>query len=179
MYTIEMGEIAFVPKLPARVVAVNVPVGLDSSGGPIVTLSSGSVTLEASLGTVSASGLKDGLLAAVTIQGAAKSFGARVSAIAVQSGIVRLTPLRPIPQKLAGQTASVVITLNRTSGPVLAVPIGALRSTFDGSTALGVVRGSSMKLVVVHTGQTGDGYVQIIDPPAGIRVGVRVAMGNE
>lgn len=179
VYTIEVGEIAFIPSLPSTVFSVNASVGADPSGGPIVTLSSGPATIKASLSTVSPNGLKDDLTAVVTIQGMAKSFAARVSAVSEQSGLIRLTPLRRIPSRLTGQTASVVITLSKTSKPVLAVPIGALRSTPGGATALGVVQGLNMRLVAIRTGQIGDGYVEIVDPPASIRAGVRVAIGND
>jgi len=176
---VPVGEIAFVARLPATVTAVNIAVGPDSSNSPIMTLSSGAMSVEASLGSSSASSLRIGMTAIVTAQGATHTFGARVAVLPTGGGtVVKLTPSRPLPASLTGQTASVVIILAKTRSRVLAVPVSALRSNASGSTALGVVIKDRMTLVAVHTGQVGDGYVEIVNPPAAIDAGVKVAVGH-
>jgi HlyD family secretion protein len=174
---IPVGEIVFVPHLPAVVTSVNSGVGTTVGGTtPLVTLSAGLPRVTASLGDTYTQNLAPGLPAVVTL-GGGKSYAARVAGLSGLSGSnpqVLLTPDSAMPASAVGDTASVLITLATTKHPVLAVPASALRMAPDGSSAVAVVAGTGTTLVPVTTGLSGDGYVQINNAPARLKDGTRV-----
>ena len=179
--TIPIGEIAFVRSLPAIVVTVNTPVGSIQAGGAIVTLSSGHLDFHAALPAVSAGQVRLGMRAVVTVQGSQRSFAAKVDSVPAagsNSTNVTLRSAGPVPRDLAGQTAQVVVTTSATPGRVLAVALAALQSEPDGSPAVGVMSHSSVVLVPVKVGETGDGYVEITGETRVIRPGTLLVIPN-
>ena len=179
--TIPIGEIAFVRSLPATVVTVNTPVGSIQAGGAIVTLSSGHLDFHAALPAVSAGQVRLGMRAVVTVQGSQRSFAAKVDSVPAagsNSTNVTLRSAGPVPRDLAGQTAQVVVTTSATPGRVLAVALAALQSEPDGSPAVGVMSHSSVVLVPVKVGETGDGYVEITGETRVIRPGTLLVIPN-
>lgn len=179
--TIPIGEIAFVRSLPAIVVTVNTPVGSIQAGGAIVTLSSGHLDFYAALPAVSAGQVRLGMRAVVTVQGSQRSFAAKVDSVPAagsNSTNVTLRSAGPVPRDLAGQTAQVVVTTSATPGRVLAVALAALQSEPDGSPAVGVMSHSSVVLVPVKVGETGDGYVEITGETRVIRPGTLLVIPN-
>jgi hypothetical protein len=184
---VEVGELVFVPTLPAVVGAVETPRGPVSDGQPILTLRWGSLDIQASPSAGQETGVKPGDAAEVTIQGLPHDVPAKVRSVGTSAAggaqggdtVIVLTPARPLPAAADGETATVLITLSRTAGRVNAVPLSAIGSAADGSPMLRVVAGNgSIVSVEVETGQVGDGYAELRSAPPSVIVGLRVVVGE-
>ena len=81
---------------------------------------------------------------------------------------------------LTGQTppiatnVSVSITVASTPKPVLAVPVGALFTSSDGSTDVTVIEGKSQSNIKVNTGPSIGGYVAVTPVQGNLIAGMRV-----
>ena len=84
----------------------------------------------------------------------------------------------PIDATQLGHDARVQIVVARTSGPVLAVPVGALTDRADGTSMVIVVHGTRQTPVTVVTGQVIGGMVEIRSSRPTLRAGDPVAVSG-
>ncbi|ABK53397.1 hypothetical protein Acel_1625 [Acidothermus cellulolyticus 11B] len=90
---------------------------------------------------------------------------------------VIIDPVEQLPVALVGQSVAVTVVLSHTANPVLAVPLTAVITAPDGTTAVDIADSSGhIQRVHVDVGETGDGYAEIrhADPP--LREGLRVVL---
>jgi hypothetical protein len=93
---------------------------------------------------------------------------------------VSVTPSSPLPPSFNGQNVRVDIVTASSSGPVLTVPVAAVFSAASGQTEVSrIAPDGAQSTVVVSTGLSGNGYVQVTPAQAGaLREGDKVVVGN-
>lgn len=183
---VPMGEVWYVPSLPARVASIKAGVGSGASG-TVLTLAKGGLMLTASLDPVNGPLVKPGMTASVWPQGdsSLQARAARVTAVShaavnSSSGIgypVTLNGVASLPWSWAGQNVIVSIRVSSTGGPVLTVPQAAIYSTADGATHVLAYYGGREKVVPVSVGASVGGLVQVSAPPGVLRPGEDVVLG--
>lgn len=173
-----LGEVVFVPALPATVTSVNASVG-SSVTGSLMTLSSGPLVVRGAPVSADASRMRKGASARLLLSPGGNAKG-KVTAINVapaeESGDVpagtadptattmtyTLTPTEPLPKKSAGTPVRVVVAVASSPSAGLTVPISAVSSSAAGDTTVTVIRGKTRHTVAITPGFSGDGYVQVV-----------------
>lgn len=185
---IPVGEVLFVPALPATVADVPVSVG-KTPGEALLTLTSGSLVARGTPNAVDAGKVEqgDGVRLLLTPTGEAKGTVAAIEKVAPTedtdyqgSGLVfTITPFRPIPADSADTSARAIVTTDSSPKEGLVVPEAALSMNAAGSTAVTVVRdGGTEVRVSVIAGFSGDGLVQVEPSRSGaLTVGDQVVVG--
>lgn len=188
--SVPITEIVFVPELPATVDALPVRAGDDLSQVAVdgvstqVVLSSGSLSVAASVDPARARLLSVGLAADILDEASGTSYPARISAIgeattSVEEGIrvpvtVATDPSTPLPQALSDAPVRVTVASASSKAPVLAVPVSAVSTGAGGSVGVVVLEPTgARRRVEVRTGVIGDGYVEVT------AVGSRLSTGDE
>lgn len=172
--TIPMGEIAFVPTLPAAVAEVKATVGKPLDG-PALTLATGGLGVRCDdLEPLLVERIRTGMSANVIAEDGSKVPASVVSVANGQSEsskgergvvVVKLTKTTAkggAKPPAIGQQVRVVVATSATDTPVLNVASGAVVAEADGSTHV-VVRPTSgpTRTVPVTTGAQGDGRVEV------------------
>jgi len=182
-----LGEYAFVPRLPARVVKLGATVGQRISGG--VTLATGSPVIRGQLNPSDAGLVRPGMHVVISEPGTGKTISGRVTRVShstastasISGGLyvaIRVRPSRPLPLSLVGQDLSLTIASARSAGPVLAVPEAAIFAAADGGTYVTALLAGRRVRVPVRVGMTGSGLVQVIPRrPGALRAGEQVVTG--
>src|SRR5579875_716234 len=182
-----LGEYAFVPRLPARVVKLGATVGQRISGG--VTLATGSPVTRGQLNPSDAGLVRPGMHVVISEPGTGKTISGRVTRVShstastasISGGLyvaIRVRPSRPLPLSLVGQDLSLTIASARSAGPVLAVPEAAIFAAADGGTYVTALLAGRRVRVPVRVGMTGSGLVQVIPRrPGALRAGEQVVTG--
>lgn len=191
---VPLGEIVFVPSLPAQVTTLNATVGADAAGD-LLAVTSGPLVVRGRANAVDAARLAVGararllmasggdaegtvavLAATPTAPGSAQAAGPPAGPPTVD---VTITPDTPLPAGLRGQPVRAVVTLATSPGQGLTVPVAAISTSASGTTSVTVVsEGGSRRLVPVTTGFTGEGYVQVVPQEASaLRNGDQVLVG--
>lgn len=183
--TVPLGEIVFVPELPAIVSELRSAVGQPASASQL-TLASGPLAVRAQLTADQATQVRADQRAAVigsdasqfravtgpVIPVAAPADGADLgSSQTGQNGgtgttyRVTLRPETPLPPETENQPSRVSIAVASTPTEVLAAPAATVSTAADG-TAQVVVAGSPTRAVPVGVGFVGEGFVEVT-PRAG------------
>lgn len=181
-----LGEYAFLPVLPARVQSLDAFVG-DELTGPMMSLSSGELVVEAhvdvGLRGLLAEGMDAGVLSELTgfeASGLIEEIGEATENEERGFGhSVIVRPDSPLPPESEGADVRVTVEAAATEGPVLVVPVAAVTSAADGTTIVVRLDGTNQTRVPVVAGLSGDGYVQI-EPtdPESLGPGDRVVTGS-
>jgi multidrug efflux pump subunit AcrA (membrane-fusion protein) len=181
-----MGEVWYVPSLPARVASIKASVG-SAASGMVLTLAEGALRLTASLDPVNGPLVKSGMAASIWLQGdsSRQARAARVTSVGQMavnnsSGMaipVTVKGVAPLPMSWAGHNVVVSIRVSSTGGPVLAVPQAAVYSTADGAAHVVTYQGGREKVVPVSTGASVGGLVQVSAPSGVLRPGENVVLG--
>jgi hypothetical protein len=170
-------EIVFVHELPATVAATKEPIG-KSIGSPAVTLTYGSVVVDAT--TTAAQGYlaEPGDRATVTL-GRGRPLVGSVSAIkrsvSRPSATATITLSGVAAGAQIGSQARVSIDAESSAVPTLAVPIGALYASGDGSAYV-ILAGHAHQHVPVSVGPAVGGYVPIVNPPITLLPGTELVL---
>jgi Putative peptidoglycan binding domain len=177
-------EIVFLPQLPARVASTKEHLG-KAIGSPAVTLTYGSTVVDATLSTAQGYLIEPGDRATVRL-------GAHM-VVGVVRSVKRSVRAREATAKIAlrgvaghahvGSQVTVSIDTQTSAAPTLAVPIGALYASGNGSayvilTGHGHVAGHGHRHLPVNVGQAIGGYVPIVDPPAGLLPGTMLVLDS-
>lgn len=173
---VPLGEVVGISSLPMVVASVDAMVG-SPVGGAIVSLTGSDLVIDATV---------DAMLAALLPPGIAAEAGSRPWLMEVASNdlrdeagqpIVRLEAIEPLPFDMVGQDLRVAAEIAATDGPVLAVPVTAIRSR-DGVELLRVDSGGGLfHEVVVRTGVSIGGWVEIIESDEDLAPGTVVRIG--
>ncbi|ARF73643.1 hypothetical protein B7C62_16275 [Kitasatospora albolonga] len=175
-------EVVYATGFPARVESLTADVGSAVSGG-VMRLSSGELVVEAHVPESQVGLLKVGqgaevhseldqrpVPAGISFVGDApareRKAGADSEGLETRGGSpgypVRITAKRPLADALSGREVRVTVAAARSKGEVLAVPVTALVSDPDGSTAVSVLRADGRRdRVEVRTGMEADGLVEV------------------
>ncbi|MDF5751619.1 peptidoglycan-binding protein [Spongiactinospora sp. TRM90649] len=178
------GEIVFLPKLPARLSKASVRAG-DAVRAAIGTVTGSSFVVNGSVDDQEAELMRPGL-AAVIETPSGDTYPARLAALGAdartapeqeggqangrdeEAPVAGSVPVRVTPTKakglaaLAGTAVTVRITIGKTEGEVLAVPVSAIVTAADGKARVQVEYATDRtRMVEVRTGLTADGLVQV------------------
>jgi hypothetical protein len=169
---VPLGEVAFVPHLPASVVSVD---QLGSTAGPSVAqLVSGKATLTASAEPAQVSLLRAGMSAMAVSDVSGTDFAVRVSSF--HGSQVVFVPAGQLPSGMAGQNVQVTVTTSVVKA--LIVPVAAVSTSGSGQTLVTVrIRGGTVQ-VPVRLGLASGGE-QAVSPmrPGALRSGDLVVLG--
>lgn len=172
-------EIVFVPELPATVVATKEALG-KAIGSPAVTLTYGSVVVDATLTVAQGFLIEPGDPAAVRV-GAGRPLAGVVTAIKRSVQAPRATAtitLRGVPPGAhVGSQVAASINAQSSAARTLAVPIGALYANGDGSPYVILAR-RQYPHVPVSVGQAVGGYVPIVNPPTQLLPGTQLVLDS-
>jgi peptidoglycan hydrolase-like protein with peptidoglycan-binding domain len=169
--------IVFLPELPATVAATKEPVG-KSIGSPAVTLTYGSVVVDATMTAAQGYLSEPGDRATVTV-GRGRPLVGVVRAIKRSVSKPSATATIALSGVAAGAQigSHVAVSINAQSSavPTLAVPIGALYASGNGSAYV-VLAGHGRPHVPVSVGQAVGGYVPIANPPIALLPGTKLVL---
>lgn len=199
---VPMGEVVFVPQLPARVVKVNAAIGRELSGA-LATLAVGDVVAIGKLPGAGAQGVEPGQPVKIMVSASGETIAGKVVAAGDEAAAmagsaatedddqgkpsdsvgpsgyqVAVSGNKPLAAKLIGQTVRLSVVVSDSAEPVLVVPVAAVSSGADAQTTVTVVDPSGASRVVpVIVDGTGDGYVAVSAPDGRLRQGDSVAVG--
>jgi hypothetical protein len=172
-------EIVFVPVLPATVAATKEPIG-KAVGSPAVTLTYGSVVVDATLTAAQGYTAEPGDRATVTL-GRGRPLAGVVSSIdrSVQKpkATAKITLSGSAATAGIGSHVNVTINAEASAVPTLAIPIGALYANGSGSAYV-ILAGHNTQHLAVTVGQAVGGYVPVIDPPTQLLPGTELVLDS-
>lgn len=183
--TIPQGEVVFVTTTPSRVLSAATTLAVDDtssgdvpetagagSSNSVVSLASGGLVVNATIGPDSIDLVTVGLAVEVLDELSDTTYNAQVSTVADEATIgsdgqlgyqVTVTPAQELPDGLAGSNVRVTLTAASTSTEQLVVPLAAVSSSADGSTRVSIldsVTGEPVEIEVT-AGLSADGFVAI------------------
>ncbi len=171
-------EIVFLPQLPATVASTKEHVG-KAIGSPAVTLTYGSVVVDATLSTAQGYLIEPGDHASVKL-------GSHLLVGVVRS-VKRSVRAREASAKIAlrgvaahahiGSQVTLSINTQSSSARTLAVPIGALYASGSGSAYV-ILDVHGLRHVPVNVGQAVGGYVPIVNPPTELLPGTKLVLDS-
>jgi len=188
---LEFGVIVFVPSLPATVGSVTARAGDDAGTSPLLSLRCGAPVVRAVVPAGQESGIVAGLPVAVSDEvnrrsgtGVVESVGAFTGQQTDANGLpagqagfpVTITVGDGIDGSWVGASVAVTITISSTPSAVLTVPIAAIQTDANGATYVDVVDGDVTRAVLVTTGVTADGYVEVTPASGSLRPGDKVVV---
>jgi len=178
---VPLGDLAYVPDLPARVAQVKVQVG-DAVDDVLMTLASGPLVVRGSTTSVDAAQIHDGARAQLLFSPAGSSLGkvlrtagpateatagGDAAAQAADGATFVVAPSSPLGSGLDGHPARIVVTTARAAGTGFAVPVSAVHEDARGGTSVVVLDHGVERRTPVRTGFAGDGLVRISPVTAG------------
>ena len=170
-------EIVFLNELPATVAASKEPIG-KPIGTPAVTLTYGSVVVDATLTAAQGYLAQPGDRATVTIGqnrplvGVIRTINRSVS----QPTATATIALRGVAADARiGSSVPVSVDAQSSAVPTLALPIGALYANGDGSAYV-ILAGHGGEHVPVTVGQAVGGYVPVVNPPLSLLPGTELVL---
>ncbi|MFJ9109614.1 peptidoglycan-binding protein [Streptomyces sp. NPDC102283] len=183
--SLPVAEVVYAAGFPARVESVSVAVGSTLSGSAM-TLSSGELVVAAHVPESQVGLLKVGQGAEISSELDREPIPAGISFVAdaqdraeTENGageepgepdpragsrgyLVRVEAKRPLADALSGREVRVTVAAAQSRGKVFAVPVTALVSTPDGSSAVSVLRADGRRdRVKVRPGMEADGFVEV------------------
>ncbi|MYZ10897.1 peptidoglycan-binding protein [Streptomyces sp. SID2999] len=189
--TVPLSEITYVRAEPAFVDQVAAHVG-DEADGDLMSLSAGTLIVNGFISPdlkglvkpgqdVSLASEVTGVHATGSVEWVADK-PAKPQKDSEQPGgeayAIRIKPSGKLSPDLAGEDVRLTITAASSQQAVLAVPSSAISAGEDGQTTVTVRRGQQDRRVVVETGMTADGYVQVTPRTrTALTVGDRVVVG--
>lgn len=178
-------ELLFFPAFPLRVDEVNVKTG-EEPAGPIMTISSSELAVDAALAANDAKLVREG--ASVTIEEPEQGIRASgtvtdisdtpgTNGVDPQRFFLQVTP-KDAPSSLVGASVVLNITVNTTEKEVLAVPVAALSVSADGTTRVQVQnKKGERRYVTVTPGLAAKGLVAVAPVKGSLRPGDLVVVG--
>ncbi|HEY0237127.1 MAG TPA: peptidoglycan-binding domain-containing protein [Friedmanniella sp.] len=182
-----LAEVAFLPVVPARLVALGGPVGAAPTD-PVATLDTGTAVVRARVDATQAASLRTGMAAALATDAGDWTGAGTIATIGAAAATdddptaradVTITADQPLPGELTGADLKATITEASSDGAALAVPIAAVTASADGSTYVVRVDSSGdQSKVMVTVGVTGDGLVEVTPVDGHLSEGDRVVTGQ-
>jgi peptidoglycan hydrolase-like protein with peptidoglycan-binding domain len=190
--SVPLGEVIFVPRLPARIRAdSSAPAGSSGERTSLVELSGGKLIVTTTIRPDDAKLVRVGMPVELLDETTSTSYSARVEAIADEpqtgaDGQLGLPTViaadSPLPDTLAGANLRITITSASTEQETLVVPVAAVSSAADGTTHVSVVTDvddPEPRQVAATAGLSADGFVAITPTdPDTLGVGDLVVVGR-
>ncbi|PVC94031.1 peptidoglycan-binding protein [Streptomyces sp. CS014] len=191
---VPVAEIAYVRAEPAFVESVSAQVG-DQGSGELATVSAGDLIVNGSVDADVRKLMKPGQKVSIVSEVTGDKATGTVESVAdrptkqgknaestPQAGgdtyRVKVKPSRPLPTSLAGEDVRITVTAASSGKAVMAVPTSAISTGENGQATVMVRQGARERRVVVDTGMTADGYVEVTARDAkDLAVGDRVIVG--
>jgi peptidoglycan hydrolase-like protein with peptidoglycan-binding domain len=173
---IPMGEVLFVPRLPVRIGSAAHLGQAVSSGKPVVTLTTGRVTLTGAAGPTQTSLLRRGMTASAISDFTGRHFPVRI--IAVHPPHVVFVPVGRLPAGMGNQNVEVSVTTSRVR--TFIVPVAAVSTAGNGQTFITVAtgQGNQTRQVFVRLGLVTGGQQAVTPLRSGsLRAGDLVVLG--
>lgn len=188
---VPLGEVLFVPSLPSRVLSTAGRVGtVLKQGASVVSVGSGAVIARGGVDSTQLQGLKIGQAAVIdpgTQVGSARTYQGTINSIAAQPSndsnagppqTMVSVQVRGAATALVGSNVAVRVTLASSNGAVDIVPLAALTTAADGSTAVTVAKpDDSQTSVPVRVLLVTDGGVAVAATSGGLAAGDKVVLG--
>ncbi|MFE4962273.1 peptidoglycan-binding protein [Streptomyces sp. NPDC056660] len=196
------GEVVFLPELPARLDKVSVKTG-DTPSGPVATVTSSKVVVQAVVPGDDAKLLHKGMRARVETTDGTEADGEVVAlggnvpkedstGTDTQQGTSdggSVGGSAPVPVQIsvpagkltknAAESAKVTIEVGSSDGEVLTVPVAALHTSADEKARVQVVRGGKVVDVPVEAGLSADGQVEVTPTSgAALKAGDQAVVGR-
>ncbi|MFC4508383.1 MULTISPECIES: peptidoglycan-binding protein [Streptomyces] len=195
------GEVVFLPDLPARLDKVSVKTG-DTPSGPVGTVTSSKVVVQAVVQAGDAKLLHKGMTAQVEttdgekVEGELVALGDDVPKADSTDGQTTQGTTNsgsddasaPVPVQIsipsgkltknANGSAKVTIKVGASDGEVLTVPIAALHTSADGQARVQVRRAGKVVDVSVKAGLSAEGKVEVTPSGDALKAGDQVVIGQ-
>ena len=176
---VPLGEVAFVPTLPATVVSVArlgsvLGSGSGSGESSVAQLRTGRITIVADANPAQASALHQGMKGLAVSNADGTQATVRVSVVRGSQAI--FVPVKRLPAGMAGQTLLVTVPTTKATG--LIVPVAAVSTSGSGQTFVTVSRHGGTEQVPVRL-RLASGGEQAVVPvhPGAIKPGDLVVLG--
>jgi HlyD family secretion protein len=174
---VPVGEVVFLPTIPARVDRVNGAVG-SAVAAPLVVLSVGRPVVRATLAPADAALVKAGQRADIVAEALGVTVAGRVISVSAD-GRLAVAGTRPLDPRMIGQDVRLTVESATTGRSVLVVPLAAVSATADGGTrVVRIAAGDAQQSVPVVVGASGDGYAEVRPTSGRLAAGDRVAVGR-
>jgi HlyD family secretion protein len=174
---VPVGEVVFLPTIPARVDRVNGAVG-SAVAAPLVVLSVGRPVVRATLAPADAALVKAGQRADIVAEALGVTVAGRVISVS-GDGRLAVAGTRPLDPRMIGQDVRLTVESATTGRAVLVVPLAAVSATADGGTrVVRIAAGDAQQSVPVVVGASGDGYAEVRPTSGRLAARDRVAVGR-
>ena len=181
--TVPLGEVAFLPTLPARVVKVEVGLGgAVPASGTLASISTGGLGLTAMSSPQDASAIRIGERGRARSDLTTGQLRVRVTAVTASrgggaSGEIRFAPAGPVPAKFVGQNLAITVRTARARRDSLVVPLAAVNTDAAGRASITVLLKHGRRRVVdVRPGLISGGS-ESVGAPRGVHPGEAVIVG--
>lgn len=201
-----VGEVAFVPTFPVRVVKVTAVVGRTVQGA-LLTLATGDAVVSGTLPGTDPQGIEVGMPAEIMHSADGRTQRGRVTAVGEEAAAMLATssgqssgeedgsgqgtsggaqpgyPVvvaadKPLDPAQVGTSVRLSVIVASSGEPTLVVPVAAVSAGGDGAVSVRVVGGDDApRIVRVTVGNSGDGYVEVTPVSGALREGDRVVVG--
>lgn len=172
---VPLGEVVGVASFPAVVASVNATVG-SVADGPLLFVTTSELVVDAVVETSLAALLAPGTRAMaegdwelVALSNSGRDETGRA--------VVRFGAVEAMPSGMLGRDLRIEAELAATEGPVLAVPVTAIRSGADGEQVRVVGPDGGVRSVGVRTGISVGGWVEIVSADEELSPGMLVRVG--
>ena len=190
-WSVNLGEVVFVPKLPVQLVSDSLAVGQTVSSGAaasgaslsasqatatptILTLGTGGTSVTGQVASADASAIRPGMPALLDDAATGGSWKGTVTKVSTARDATEASGGLPqstvtvapeassaMPQSEIGQNIRITVTSARTKGKVLVVPISAIFSRPDGRSYVRVDANATQRNVPVSVGLDSSGSIEV------------------
>lgn len=178
------GEIIFVNYVPVQITSVDKKYGEPLGQTPFMTVSGSGIALQLSIAEDDIARVSLGQEVRIEDDSLEEPLIGEVSSISEQasSGRYRIKVTIPdVPEELIGLNVRARIPIESTGGEVLVVPAAALSAVASGDVRVEVEdpdKPGTTRFVVVETGLSADGVVQVTPRDGELKKGDRVVVGQ-
>jgi HlyD family secretion protein len=168
---VPLGEVAFVPELPAVVTDIKAGVGQVAEGG-LFTLTSGELVVRGAPAQVDARRIRPGQAADLLIDPVGQTPGRVTGTTKIVASDTddtggegdrsfTIATRKHLPDRAAGAAVRVTVAVGGARARALTVPVSAVSRSSSGKSTVLVVRAGASDPVEVVPGFVGDGLVQV------------------
>lgn len=175
-------EFIFVPGAPVRVAEA---VARDQAIGPSITVTNATVAIDGSLRLEEAPLVEPGMTVAIDEAALGIKATGVVSRVAEAPGTNGVDGFHVYfevlvdasPPSLVGASVRMTVPVESTGGSVLAVPVGALTLSADGSSRIQRDNNGTLEFVTVESGLSAEGFVAVTPIDNALKEGDLVVVG--
>jgi len=188
-----LGQVVYVPTLPARVASVDVSVG-SAGTGTLLTLTSGPLVVRGTPSAVDAAAIRRGDKVRLLLTPSGEALGMVTGSAHVQQQdgdqgppgstdpsagdvVFAVAPTRRLPPASAGSPVRAIVMVASSARAGLTVPLSAVSGSANGDDTVTVIASGRQRLVRVMTGFSGDGLVQVTPIEGRLQEGDQVVVG--